>query len=109
MLFSQNNTLNLTPKLASTLKPSSFWITQNSHLFALGTTINPNWIVWDGIDDSIRETHNSYYAIKEYEKKFDMHSTEMYEGWKKGRLSGPDYSNWVSEYMMVWDKIRANT
>lgn len=109
MLFSKDSQLSLTPKITPPLKPASFWISKNSHLLTLGTTSNNNWRVWDDIDDSIRDTHNSYYAIKSYEKRFEILSETMYEQWKRGEVSGPVYSDWVSEYMMVWDKIRARS
>lgn len=61
----------------------------------------------DYIDLDIRAEHirHSYFLIKDYEKTYNIKSKVMFNDWKEGKLSGPDYTKWVTAYLNVWDKI----
>lgn len=67
-------------------------------------TATPDYISLDKRAEHIRY---SYFLTKHYEAKYQKLSNSMFADWKEGKLSGPDYTKWVTAYLNVWDKIDA--
>lgn len=57
------------------------------------------------LDQKAIEIRASYFKARALERQHNLRSSEMFDQWKEGKLSGPVYTEWVTAYLNIWDKI----
>jgi hypothetical protein len=54
---------------------------------------------------SLNSIAKEYFKLKKFERNKNMPSEEVYAKWTEGKISGPEYSDWINSYIRVWDAI----
>ncbi len=80
-----------------------------SHYLApkISGTETPWFMDLDLSEQAFSDVKDAYFVIEDFESKYNKSSSDAYKEWREGSV-GPEYTDWISAYIKVWDKIKAN-